>query len=129
MVLKVRIKKELFAFSVREDFSSALLIKLLFAIALITLVATVPGWAMLIESYEAYVSLREIGVYLLNTTLILLLLPFFAVSKPPATLEKIMSMKTKGKTVPTSKFLASISLLSTIIALSVYLAIAFSGLY
>lgn len=128
MVFRVKIKKEIFVFSAKEDFSSSLLVKILSTIAIVTLLATLPGWIMLVESYKLYVSLREIGIYVLNTTLLLLLIPLFAIAKPPATLQKVTGLKTKSKTVPTSRFLASISILSIIIALTTYLAITISGL-
>ncbi|MEM1555676.1 MAG: hypothetical protein QXM54_04025, partial [Desulfurococcaceae archaeon] len=95
----MKIKKEIFVFSAKEDFSSSLLVKILSTIAIVTLLATLPGWIMLIESYKLYVSLREIGIYVLNTTLLLLLIPLFAIAKPPATLQKVTGLKTKSKTV------------------------------
>lgn len=127
MAFRMRIKKEIFRFAIERDFSGAVLIKILSAIAIAILVTTVPGWIMLVEARGTYVSLREIGIYLLNTVLFLLLIPFFALAKQPVILEKI-SLKTKGKTLPTSRFVASISLLSLTVALIAYLAIVISGL-
>lgn len=127
MAFIMRIKKDIFRFSIERDFSGAVLVKISSAITIAILVATVPGWTMLVEARETYVSMRELGVYLLNTVLFLLILPFFAIAKKPGVLEKI-GVKTKGKALPTSRFIASISLLSLTIALVAYLAIVISGL-